>query len=231
MLITSLEGTIYQNINISTIKTHLNNKSLFAKIAFDRKINYKQINMGNKVINGEFINDLTKDELNKGLIEIENICKLNNELGLIKEYYKVFFKDDDTSLLSKLKELKLFEVNSKYNTQIDTDLKEYVPNSEMLTWSIQEMESRAFKQSDYQDESLCPFMKIISTIRNYPLNDLCDKAILKADSYREAVATLIGLRQALQDKIEKTKTVEDLEKIDLNDKKLKRAKEKLNGKN
>ncbi|WP_059119257.1 hypothetical protein [Campylobacter jejuni] len=73
-------------------------------------------------------------------------------------------------------------------------------------------------------------MKKISTIRNYPLKDLCDKAIYKSDLYRESVATLIGLRQSLQDKIEKVRSIEDLEKINFSEKRIKKVKEKLNAK-
>ncbi|MBX1020838.1 hypothetical protein I9086_00145 [Campylobacter jejuni] len=75
-----------------------------------------------------------------------------------------------------------------------------------------------------------PFYEKISTIRNYPLKDLCDKAIYKSDLYRESVATLIGLRQSLQDKIEKVRSIEDLEKINFSEKRIKKVKEKLSAK-
>ncbi|MFX3626162.1 hypothetical protein [Campylobacter sp. LH-2024] len=56
-------------------------------------------------------------------------------------------------------------------------------------------------------------MKAISISRGMNLKDLCDKAILKATLYRQAIGGLIGKRQGLQDKIEQVKTLEELESI------------------
>lgn len=127
----------------------------------DIKFNIKELKSVIALIEDEKIinDDLTQEELDKGLKEVEKICKENNNLELLKEYYKLHYKDDNINLLIKLKELKLFEVNNNYNIEIDKVLKEYVPNTEILTWDIQETESRAFKENNYQDDSLCPFMK------------------------------------------------------------------------
>ncbi|ENL6798466.1 hypothetical protein AB5Q79_001583 [Campylobacter jejuni] len=153
MRIITKNGIIYNSLNISIIRDLIKSvKTLVAVVEDDRKLNYED--------NGflkEFIDDLTKEELNKGLKEVEKLCKENNNLDLLKEYYNLYYKDDNINLLIKLKELKLFEVNNNYNIEIDKVLNEYVPNTEILTWDIQETESRAFKENNYQDDSLCPF--------------------------------------------------------------------------
>ncbi|HFW6576171.1 TPA: hypothetical protein ACICD0_001403 [Campylobacter jejuni] len=155
MRIITKNGIIYNSLNISIIRDLIKSvKTLVAVVEDDRKLNYED--------NGflkEFIDDLTKEELDKGLKEVEKLCKENNNLDLLKEYYNLYYKDDNINLLIKLKELKLFEVNNNYNIEIDKVLKEYIPNTEILTWDIQETESRAFKENNYQDDSVCPFMK------------------------------------------------------------------------
>ncbi|MBX1020839.1 hypothetical protein I9086_00150 [Campylobacter jejuni] len=155
MRIITKNGIIYNSLNISIIRDLIKSvKTLVAVVEDDRKLNYED--------NGflkEFIDDLTKEELDKGLKEVEKLCKENNNLDLLKEYYNLYYKDDNINLLIKLKELKLFEVNNNYNLEIDKVLKEYIPNTEILTWDIQETESRAFKENNYQDDSVCPFMK------------------------------------------------------------------------
>ncbi|WP_059119258.1 hypothetical protein [Campylobacter jejuni] len=142
MRIITKNGIIYNSLNISIIRDLIKSvKTLVAVVEDDRKLNYED--------NGflkEFIDDLTKEELDKGLKEVEKLCKENNNLDLLKEYYNLYYKDDNINLLIKLKELKLFEVNNNYNIEIDKVLKEYIPNTEILTWDIQETESRAFKK-------------------------------------------------------------------------------------
>ncbi|EGT0708311.1 DUF4376 domain-containing protein, partial [Campylobacter coli] len=109
MKIITKNGIIYNNLNISIIKDLIKIvKTLVAVIADDRKLSYKD----NEFFK-EFIDDLTQEELNKGLKEVENICKINNELDLLKEYYGIFFKDDDINLLAKLKELKFVDIKLK----------------------------------------------------------------------------------------------------------------------
>ncbi|HED5364316.1 TPA: hypothetical protein R5B02_001617 [Campylobacter jejuni] len=111
MRIITKNRIIYNSLNISIIRDLIKSvKTLVAVVEDDRKLNYED--------NGflkEFIDDLTKEELDKGLKEVEKLCKENNNLDLLKEYYNLYYKDDNINLLIKLKELKLFEVNNNYN--------------------------------------------------------------------------------------------------------------------
>ena len=157
------------------------------------------------------IDDITEDEIKQGTSLIKEYCIANNELELLKQYLSLVL--NDTELLTELKAIKLIEINNAYETAILSVQREHIPQTEMLSFEIQERESKAYKDSGYTDTSLCPFMQSIATARGVDLKALCDKAIEKATLYRQASGMLIGKRQGLQDRIEQIQTKEDLESI------------------
>lgn len=157
------------------------------------------------------IDDITEDEIKQGTKAVKEYCITNNELGLLKQYLPLVLSD--TELLTELKAIKLIEINNAYENAILSVQKEYIPQTEMLSFETQERESKAYKDSGYTDASLCPFMQSIANARGVDLKTLCDKALEKATLYRQASGMLIGKRQGLQDKIEQVQTKEDLEGI------------------
>ena len=157
------------------------------------------------------IDDITEDEINQGTSLVKEYCISNNELDLLRQYLPLVL--NDTELLTELKAIKLLEINNAYETAILSLQKEYIPQTEMLSFETQERESKAYKDSGYTDTSLCPFMQSIANARNKDLKTLCDKALEKATLYRQASGMLIGKRQGLQDRIEQVQTKEDLEDI------------------
>lgn len=160
------------------------------------------------------IDDITEDEIRQGTKSIKEYCIANNELDLLKQYLSLVLSD--TELLTELKAIKLIEINNDYENAILLIQKEYIPQTEMLSFETQERESKAYKDSGYTDTSLCPFMQSIANARGVDLKTLCDKALEKATLYRQASSMLIGKRQGLQDKIEQVQTKEDLEGISWN---------------
>ena len=165
----------------------------------------------NKDENDEYIDDITLQEIENGTKEIKEYCLTINELELLKQYLPLVLKDDE--LLAEMKALKLNEINQAYEKAIKTVQKDFIPQSEMLSFETQERESLAYKNSNYQDTSLCPFMQAITTARGMDLRTLCDKALEKATLYRQASGALIGKRQCFQDRIELVKSLEDLNLI------------------
>ena len=157
------------------------------------------------------IDDITEDEIKQGTTLVKEYCFSNNELDLLQQYLPLVL--NDTELLTELKAIKLIEINNAYETAILSVQREHIPQTEMLSFEIQERESKAYKDSGYTDTSLCPFMQSIATARGVDLKALCDKAIEKAALYRQASGMLIGKRQGLQDRIEQIQTKEDLEGI------------------
>lgn len=159
----------------------------------------------------EYVDDITLGEIQAGTALVKDYCLSNNELDLLKQYLPLVLSD--TELLTELKAIKLIEINNAYETAVLSVQREHIPQTEMLSFEIQERESKAYKDSGYTDTSLCPFMQSIANARGVDLKALCDKALEKATLYRQASGMLIGKRQGLQDRIEQVQTKEDLEDI------------------
>ncbi|EIA82444.1 hypothetical protein cco65_05518 [Campylobacter coli 1957] len=160
---------------------------------------------------GNFIDDITPEEIQAGTQAVKEYCLENNELELLKQYLPLVLSGAE--LLTEMKAVKLIEINKDYESAILKVQKDYIPQSEMLSFETQEKESLAYKNSNYKDTSLCPFMQAIATARGIDLRTLCDKALEKATLYRQASGALIGKRQCLQDRIELVQSLEDLNLI------------------
>lgn len=159
----------------------------------------------------QYIDDITPEEIQAGTKAVKEYCLINNELELLKKYLILVL--NGAELLTEMKAIKLIEINKYYESAILKVQKDYIPQSEMLSFETQEKESLAYKNSKYKDTGLCPFMQAIATARGIDLKTLCDKAIEKATLYRQASGALIGKRQGLQDRTEQTQSLEDLNLI------------------
>lgn len=159
----------------------------------------------------QYIDDITPEEIKAGTKAVKEYCLINNELELLKKYLTLVL--NGTELLTEMKAIKLIEINKDYESAILKVQKDYIPQSEMLSFETQERESLAYKNSKYKDTRLCPFMQAIATARGIDLKTLCDKALEKATLYRQASGALIGKRQCLQDRIELVQSLEDLNLI------------------
>lgn len=127
---------------------------------------------------GNFIDDITPEEIQAGTQAVKEYCLENNELELLKQYLPLVLSGAE--LLTEMKAVKLIEINKDYESAILKVQKDYIPQSEMLSFETQEKESLAYKNSNYKDTSLCPFMQAIATARGIDLRTLCDKALEKA---------------------------------------------------
>ncbi|EDO6849034.1 hypothetical protein FWB51_08095, partial [Campylobacter coli] len=170
-----------------------------------------QIEYMEDYIEFEYQDDITPEEIQAGTQAVKEYCLENNELELLKQYLPLVLSGAE--LLTEMKAIKLIEINKDYEKAILKVQKDYIPQSEMLSFETQERESLAYKNSNYQDTSLCPFMQAISTARGMDLRTLCDKALEKATLYRQASGALIGKRQCLQDRIELVQSLEELNLI------------------
>lgn len=159
----------------------------------------------------QYIDDITPEEIQAGTQAVKEYCLENNELELLKQYLPLVLSGDE--LLTEMKAIKLIEINNAYEKDIFILQKEYIPQTEMLSFETQERESLAYKNSNYKDTSLCPFMQLIANARGVDLKELCDKALVKASLYRQGSGMLIGKRQGLQDSIEKVQDLETLGSI------------------
>ncbi|EOI0504292.1 hypothetical protein ACMF3Y_001556 [Campylobacter coli] len=204
MKILSKNGIIYQSLTIGIIKDHIYIiKQPLTLIEDDRKLNFND--------DFSFIDDITPEEIQAGTQAVKEYCLENNELGLLKQYLPLVLSDEE--LLTEMKAMKLIEINKAYESSILKVQTEHIPQTEMLSFETQERESKAYKNSNYQDTSTCPFMQAISTARGMDLRTLCDKAIEKATLYRQASGALIGKRQGLQDRVEMVQNLDELNLI------------------
>ncbi|EAH9477321.1 hypothetical protein EYI48_08125 [Campylobacter coli] len=189
------------NLGIDVISFHIENKWQICKV--DRELLFDE--------DGNLTNDIAPEEIQAGTKAVKEYCLENNELELLKQYLTLVL--NGAELLTEMKAIKLIEINKDYESAILKVQKDYIPQSEMLSFETQERESLAYKNSNYQDTRLCPFMQAIATARGMDLRTLCDKALEKATLYRQASGALIGKRQCLQDRIELVKRLEDLNLI------------------
>lgn len=189
------------NLGIDVISFHIENKWKICKV--DRELVFDEY--------GNLTNDITPEEIQSGTKSVKEYCLANNELELLKRYLPLVLSGAE--LLTEMKAVKLIEINKDYESAILKVQKDFIPQSEMLSFETQERESLAYKNSKYQDTSLCPFMQAIATARGIDLRTLCDKALEKATLYRQASGALIGKRQCLQDRIELVQSLEDLNLI------------------
>ena len=119
------------------------------------------------------------------------------------------FLESVSGKLAEAKASKLEALNASYESFVSQLTNS--PQTEILTWSEQEAEARAYTAS--KQESDAPMLSSLSKARNIPLSMLCAKVIEKAEAYRSFIAYAIGKRQAYEDAIERAQTLGGLESI------------------
>ncbi|ECL3657813.1 hypothetical protein FS158_07075 [Campylobacter coli] len=213
MIVIKNNGSILENLNKEIIKDVIVKNNILTIV--NRTLKYSenriQIEYMEDYIEFEYQDDITPEEIQAGTQAVKEYCLENNELELLKQYLPLVLSGAE--LLTEMKAIKLIEINKDYEKAILKVQKDYIPQSEMLSFETQERESLAYKNSNYKDTSLCPFMQAIATSRGMDLRTLCDKVLEKATLYRQASGALIGKRQCLQDRIELVKSLEDLNLI------------------
>lgn len=202
MLIVKQTGVIIDPICESWINYLIENH--FKVALLNREVTLEEDNNGESL----YIDDITESEIQAGTQAIKQWCEKIKNPTLLKDFLNAI-----EATLQDFKALKLQEINNAYENAILNLQKEHIPTSEMLTFETQERESKAYKESGFSDVSLCPTMQIIAQARGIELRALCEKALSKAELFRNASAQLIGKRQGLQDLVEIAETKEDLENI------------------
>tara|TARA_R100001039_G_scaffold39097_1_gene43807 strand:- start:1259 stop:1750 length:492 start_codon:yes stop_codon:yes gene_type:complete len=101
------------------------------------------------------------------------------------------------------------EINAAYSSELDAILSDY-PEAETKTWDKQESEARA-----YQDDSTAstPLIDAIATARSMDKAELVQRVIAKADAWIALSGAATGKRQALEDAIASTESLEALDAI------------------
>lgn len=114
--------------------------------------------------------------------------------------------------LEQTKAAKLSEINKAADAAIATLTATY-PDREIATFDKQESEARAYAADPM---SSTPFLSALAEARGISLPDLVERVLAKADVFAVASGSIIGQRQALEDRLDACTTLEEVQGITVN---------------
>lgn len=144
--------------------------------------------------------------LENGVIKYSG--KAPSEYHVFDSKSKSFKVSDNkkTEFTKRKKENLLNELSDKAD-KIKNDLLAGYPQTEIESFYRQEKEALAWQTNNKADT---PMLKQIARIRNIPFEVLVQKVIEKSEQFALAVGVIIGQRQAFEDRLLATKTLEEL---------------------
>lgn len=110
--------------------------------------------------------------------------------------------------LDEAKAAKLSEINVACDRILNEAVRIY-PDTEILSFAQQTAEAKAYRASAHAEEA--PLLSALAKGRGLPLDDLVHKVIAKQRAFSTLSGTVIGQRQALKDRLESCRTVEDIQ--------------------
>ena len=111
--------------------------------------------------------------------------------------------------LDEVKAAKLSEINAAADRAIATLTATY-PDRELATFDKQESEARAYAADA---TASTPLLSALAQARGIPLDELVRRVLAKADAFAVASGSIIGQRQALEDRLDVCTTVEEVQSI------------------
>ncbi|WP_241120867.1 hypothetical protein [Achromobacter xylosoxidans] len=115
----------------------------------------------------------------------------------------------DAAILNAAKAAKLTEINAECQKAVAALAADY-PDSEVQSWPQQVKEAMALAADAGAD---APLLTAIATARGLPVAELASRVLDKMNAYAAASGVLIGRRQAAEDAIGATASLEDLSAI------------------
>lgn len=114
--------------------------------------------------------------------------------------------------LDDLRAVKLSEINAAADRAIGTLTATY-PDREISTFDKQEAEARAYAADP---TASTPLLSALAQARGISLPDLVERVLAKADAFAVASGSIIGQRQALEDRLDACTTREEVQGITVN---------------
>ena len=114
--------------------------------------------------------------------------------------------------LDEVKAAKLSEINAAADRAIATLTATY-PDRELATFDKQESEARAYAADA---TASTPLLSALAQARGIPLDELVRRVLAQADAFAVASGSIIGQRQALEDRLDVCTTVEEVQSIAVN---------------
>lgn len=108
-----------------------------------------------------------------------------------------------------VKAVRLSEINTAADRAISTLTATY-PDREIATFDKQESEARAYAADA---TASTPLLSALAQARGIPLPDLVERVLAKADAFAVASGSIIGQRQALEDRLDACTTLEEVQGI------------------
>ena len=114
--------------------------------------------------------------------------------------------------LEQTKAAKLSEINKAADAAIATLTATY-PDREISTFDKQESEARAYA---VDSTASTPLLSALAQARGVPPDELVRRVLAKADAFALASGSIIGQRQALEDRLDACTTMEEVQGITVN---------------
>lgn len=111
--------------------------------------------------------------------------------------------------LEEAKAAKLSEINAAADKAIATLTATY-PDREISTFDKQEAEARAYSADP---TAPTPLLSALAKARGLSMDDLVKRVLIKADTFAAASGYIIGQRQALEDRLDACKMLEEVRSI------------------
>ena len=111
--------------------------------------------------------------------------------------------------LDEAKAAKLSEINAAADRAISKLTATY-PNREISTFDKQESEARAYAADP---TASTPLLSALAQARGISLPELVERVLAKADAFAVASGSIIGQRQALEDRLDACTTLEEVQGI------------------
>ena len=111
--------------------------------------------------------------------------------------------------LEEMKAAKLSEINAAADRAI-SNLTAIYPNLEISTFDNQESEARAYAADP---TASTPLLSALAQARGISLPELVERVLAKADAFAVASGSIIGQRQALEDRLDACTTLEEVQGI------------------
>lgn len=112
--------------------------------------------------------------------------------------------------LDEAKATKLSQINSACD-RILTDAVKTYPDTEILSFDQQTAEAKAYRASGHAEEA--PLLSALAAARGMTLDDLAERVIAKHQAFSILSGTVIGQRQALEDRLDACTSVEDVQSL------------------
>ena len=114
--------------------------------------------------------------------------------------------------LEEVKAAKLAEINAECQRMLESLTPTY-PERELTTFDKQESEARAYAADA---TASTPLLSALAAGRGISLADLVKRVLAKADAFAVASGSIIGQRQALEDRLDACMTLEEVQGITVN---------------